>query len=775
MLGDSAMLSRTLKLLAIFVCLILPAQASAIGLIIPNNSDVRPFDVESHRVEIAVTNNAAVTKVTQVFKNHTSRAIEGQFVFPLPRGATVSDFSLWINGKKTKGAVLDKKQARQIYESIVRRTKDPGLVEYMDGRLFRASIFPIPAGGTQKLELKFGQVLKRRGGLYRYTYPLAAGSDYVTAKTEKDFTLTAKVQSPIPITTAYSPTHKVSLQRDGAKKLLVGTEKFHTELDKDFELYLGYSKETIGLNAMTWDTDGDGGEDPYFMMAIAPRVDSAAHEEIGQTYTFVMDTSGSMNGDKIEQARKTLAYCLEHLEEQDNFNVIRFSTGVETLFGEPQQASGDAKKRGVAFAKGLEAAGGTAISAALEKALAQKPANGQPHQIIFVTDGIPTVGETAAPKILAKARTALDSNERLFTFGVGFDVNTRLLDGLASDGRGRSDYVKPGENMEDAVSALYDRISSPVLSDIKIDFGGAKAYDIYPNPTPDLFQGDQVVLFGRHKKAFKKKVKVSGKTGGQKKTFKFGGRKGEEEVDAGKEEGEEDVEEYDTAPLEFIPKLWATRKVGFLLDQIRINGEKKELKDEVVRLAKKFGLVTPYTSYLAVDDSELEGAQPQVRNRNRRSRRGPKLDLDLSGGEPFEGSLSSSAGSSDESAPKRAPRTSSSTRNRAGSQAFGGFGKSTGKSAVQASEATRELKEAEKVEEDEQSTRRWISGKTFALEKDVWVQEGLKSDAKASKVKMYSKKYFQLVQKHPELGKIAKLGDKVLVKLGGTVYRIVPE
>ncbi|WP_168210611.1 VIT domain-containing protein [Persicimonas caeni] len=770
------MLARTLKLFSLLVCLILPAQASAIGLIIPNNSDVRPFDVESHRVEITVTNNAAVTKVTQVFKNHTSRAIEGQFVFPLPRGATVSDFSLWINGKKTKGAVLDKKQARQIYESIVRRTKDPGLVEYMDGRLFRASIFPIPAGGTQKLELKFGQVLKRRGGLYRYNYPLAAGSDYVTAKTEKDFTLTAKVQSPIPITTAYSPTHKVSLQRDGAKKLLVGTEKFHTELDKDFELYLGYSKETIGLNAMTWDTDGDGGEDPYFMMAIAPRVDSAAHEEIGQTYTFVMDTSGSMNGDKIEQARKTLAYCLEHLEAQDNFNVIRFSTGVETLFNEPQQASDDAKKRGVAFAKGLDAAGGTAISAALEKALAQKPAKGQPHQIIFVTDGIPTVGETQAPKILAQARTKLDSNERLFTFGVGFDVNTRLLDGLANDGRGLSDYVKPGENMEDAVSALYDRISSPVLSDIQIDFGGAKAYDIYPNPTPDLFQGDQVVLFGRHKKAFKKKIKVTGKTGGQKKTYKFGGGKRKEKGG----EGEEDVEEYDTAPLEFIPKLWATRKVGFLLDQIRINGEQKELKDEVVRLAKKFGLVTPYTSYLAVDDSELEEAQPQVQNRsgatgNTRSDNVSKFynfdDTNVEGSlvKPDGHSIRGRAASSPK---KRRARKESLSQDLGG---FGGFGKSTGESAVQASEATRDLKEADKVAEDNQSTRRWISGKTFALEEGVWVQEGLKSDAKATKVKMYSKKYFQLVQDHPELGKIAKLGDKVLVKLGGTVYRIVPE
>ncbi len=743
---------------ALLACVLVPIEASAIGLLIPNDSDVRPFDVESHRVEVTVTNNAAVTKIEQVFRNHTNRPMEGQFVFPVPRGATVSDFSLWIDGKKTEGTVLDKQEARRIYESIVRRTRDPGLVEYMDGRLFRASIFPIPAGGTQKLELKFGQVLERRGGLYRYSYPLAVGSDYVTAKTEKDFTLSAKIQSPIPITTAYSPTHRVSTQRTGKKELLVGTEEFHTDLDKDFELYLGYSKEAIGINMMTWDTDGEGGEDGYFMMALAPQVDSEAHEEVGQTYTFVMDTSGSMNGDKIEQARETLTYCLKHLKPQDHFNIIRFSTGVDTLFAKPMAANAEALERGVAFAKGLDAAGGTAISAALEKALSQESADEQPHQIIFVTDGLPTVGETRAPQILTQARDQLQRHERLFTFGVGYDVNTRLLDGLAKDGRGKSDYVKPDESMEDAVAALYDRISAPVLSDLAIDFGGADTYDIYPNPTPDLFQGDQVVLFGRHRKGFAKAIRVTGKAAGETKKYEFGG-------DASSD-SEEDVTEYDTAPLEFIPKLWATRKVGFLLDQIRLNGEQDELKDEVVSLAKEFGLVTPYTSYLAVDDSEFENRQPEPRpnqpraNRQRRTKSSNGLDS----------SLGASGGSQRSS--------SSSTRRRRKQprpQPQMDLSAETGKSGVAASEGTRELKEADQVDEDSGSTRRWIGGKTFEKVDDVWVEEGLEAGEEASEVEMYSKKYFSLVQKHSELGKIAKLGDKVVVKLGGTVYRIVPE
>jgi Ca-activated chloride channel family protein len=743
------------------------SQAFAIGLLIPDNASVRPFDIESHRVDVTVTNNAAVTKVEQVFRNHTNRPMEAQFVFPVPRGATVGDFSLWINGKKTKGAVLDKKQARQIYEDIVRRVRDPGLVEYMDGRLFKASIFPIPPGGTQKLELKFGQVLEKRGGMYRYTYPIAAGKDYVTAKTQKDFTLTVTAQSPMPITTAYSPTHRVSKSHVSDKKVVVGTEELQAELDRDFELYLGYSKSDVGINLMTWDADGEGGENGYFMMAIAPRFEAKAHDEIGQTFTFVMDTSGSMNGEKIEQARKTLAYCLERLDPQDHFNVIRFSTTVEQLYHSPERATDEAKRRGIAFAKSLEAAGGTAIDPALRKALSQNIPDEQPHQVIFVTDGIPTVGATQADKILTDTKHRLTSRDRLFTFGVGFDVNTRLLDGLASHGRGRSDYVKPDENMEEPVSALYSRISAPVLSNVEVDFGGARVYDVYPNPIPDLFRGDQIVLFGRHRSGFARPIEVSGRAGGETKTFEFGGGTSDDT-----ETERANPDDFDTAPLEFIPKLWATRKVGFLLEQIRVNGEQAELKREVTRLGKKFGLVTPYTSYLAVDDSEFEerreprpnpiapraDAEPTEESRSRSS----DMDATLGGSGRAEGS-----------SPK--PRSKRRRRARSGTGDFGAMDKETGEAAVRASERTEQLKSADRVEADSPARTRYIAGTTFRFERGVWVAEGLDREADAKKIEPYSKGYFSLLREHAEFKKYAQLGAPVLFELGGRVYLLTTD
>lgn len=759
----------------IFALLLLSnAPAFAIGLLIPSDTSVRPFDVESHRANVVITNNAAVTTVEQVFRNHTNRQMEAVFVFPIPEGGTVSDFSLWINGKKTKGAVLEKNQARQIYESIVRRAEDPGLVEYMDGKLFRASIFPIPPKGTQKLELKFGQVLRRQGGMNIYEYPLAAGHKYVTAKTTQDFTVTAEIHSSIPITNVYSPSHTIGTYRKSDSKVIVGMEEVGTSLDRDFQLFLSYSKKDIGVSLMTHDPDGNGGEHGYFMLAIAPRVEAAAHDEIGQTFTFVMDTSGSMSGEKIEQARQTLAFCIARLKPQDHFNVVRFSTDVEALWDAPVKATAENRKRGTSFAKELSPAGGTAIEPALALALQQKTPRYQPHQVIFVTDGRPTVGMTNPPSIVKSATEKLGPNERLFTFGVGYEVHAVLLDGLARAGRGRADYVKPGQKLESAVAALYTRISSPVLSNVTISWGDTRVYDVYPNPIPDIFRGDQLVLFGRNRTQFAGKVAVTGYVGKDKKSFGFGGNSSSK-----KNAKAVQLDESSVAPLEFMPKLWATRKVGFLLEQIRINGEQPELKTEVIRLAKKFGLVTPYTSYLAVDDSELEN-RPQTRDERVRiqgdgNRRGWDNDMRPPPAEPMA--------EVEEDAPANAPRpTRRRPRPKADKKkgfAADSFGAASGEGAIQASEATREYQEKSTVGDDDGKSvsRRFVSGRTFELDGRSWSQDGLskKELRKATKIKSYSKEYFSLLKKHPELKRfVGQLGDDFYIKLGRKVYRIVP-
>lgn len=762
-------------LIALLTLATTASSASAIGLMIPKDTGVRPFDVESHRVNVTISNTAAVTTIEQVFRNHTSRPMEATFVFPIPEGATVSDFSLWINGKKTAGAVLEKDEARAIYESIVRRVEDPGLIEYLDGKLFRASIFPIPAGGTQKLEIKFGQVLEKSGGLYRYHYPLSVGQDYVTAKTEKDFTLTAKINGPIPITTVYSPSHKISTHRKSDTEVVVGTEEMYVTLDRDFELYLGHSNQDIGVNIMTHDPDGDGSEDGYFMLALAPRVEVAAHDEIGQTFTFVMDTSGSMAGDKIKQARETLEFCLKRLRPQDTFNVVRFSTDVEALFDNPVEATSRHIDMGVAFAEALSPAGGTAIGPAMERVFEQRTRKDQPHQVIFVTDGIPTVGETEPSEILKMVRDR-HAKTRIFAFGVGFDVNTSLLDGMAAQARGRSDYVKPNEELESAVSALYTRISSPVLTDIKIDFGDARIYDMYPTPIPDLFRGDQVVLFGRFRTGFSSPITVTGMAGADKKTYTFGKKKGKGSTKARRSTPSASY----AAPLEFLPKLWATRKVGYLLEQIRLNGEQAELKQEVIRLAKTFGLVTPYTSYLAVDDSEFDN-----RGRDGRSVMDPETTLDQdetlggsfgkrAGGGEGRGTMQPSLGKS-ENEDKSVRRPSKKTARAPKADSFKGFADDVGEESVAASEATRDYKEKDRMGADDgQTSRQWVSGRTFEWSGDFWIEDGLSATGKKIvEVEAFSSKYFALLKKHRELAKALKLGPNLVIRLDGVTYRFV--
>lgn len=755
-----------------------PTDVQALGLLIPKNASTRPFDLEQHRVNVTITNTAALTKVEQVFRNNTNRPLEATFVFPLPAGATVSNFSLWINGKKTAGAVLEKGKARQIYDSIVRRTEDPGLIEYIDGKIFKASIFPIPAGGTQKLEIQFGQVLAKQGDMYRYVYPLKVGKAYAKAKTNKDFTLTARVLNSVPITAVYSPTHNVSTHKKNQNQVVVGMEQMHATLDRDFELFFGLAQKDIGLNIVTHDPDGEGPEHGYFMAALAPRVKVASHVEIGQTITFVMDTSGSMAGPKIEQARKTLAYCIGQLRPQDHFNVVRFSTDVESLYTQPVAATKQNKAKALGFAKELAAAGGTAIDSALDTALKQTIPAHQPHQVIFVTDGVPTVGDTDTPLILNHVKSHRTKKTRLFTFGVGHDVNVRLLDALAQVSRGRADYVKPdGQDMENAVAALYNRISSPVLTDIKLEFKGTRVFDIYPKQMPDLFKGDQIIVFGRYRGNFSNNIVLSGSAGKKAKVYKYGSK-----VEGKKGKAVKATGQF-LAPMEFMPKLWAARKTGYLLEQIRLNGEQAELKNEVIRLAKKFGLVTPYTSYLAVDDSEFQRPTPRPRPpgtrpgpiRRRVAEKAENKPRSIRPTKRRKSKPSSDMATNDSSIGRG--RAQASAEESAPSVLAGGFGRSSGASAVEASVATRNLKEKKTDSGAIRTRATYLAGRSFQFKSGAWVQKGItaKQMKSAKSATFASSSYMSLMRKNSSLRSLSKLSrDVVYVKVGSKVYKLMP-
>ncbi|MEN9796376.1 MAG: hypothetical protein RL653_72, partial [Pseudomonadota bacterium] len=590
-------LSHTVRLGLLLLLAAAPA-ALAQGMLLPTQPGARPLALQHQRVTATVNDGVALTRVEQVFRNDGPVQLEAHFVFPLPKGAALSEFYLWMNGQKVKGELLEKEKATTIYEGIVRRLADPGLLEYLDTDVFRVRVFPVPARGEQRIELAFTQVLEQRGGVFRYHYPLGATGkgqpQEVQPRTRNDFTFTANLETRAQLKSVYSPTHTLGIHRKGEHEAVAGLEiPSGADLNRDLDLYFSTSDQAVGFSVLTFK---EGSEPGYFLALVSPKADAAPGEVMAKRVTFVIDTSGSMRGQRMELAKQALSYCVTRLNAKDRFNVIRFGSDSESLFNGLVPANRENVDKASAFVSRMEAVGGTAIDEALRLALKDntEPNAVDPHLVMFITDGQPTVGDTDENVISAHAREGRQKGTRLFTFGVGEDLNARLLDRLASEGQGSSEFLRDGREFEQKVSEFYDRVSSPVMTDLQLELSSLGAYDVYPRKLPDLFHGGQLVVMGRYRSAAEGQAVLKGMYKGQPKALEY----------AVKLPGGSTQEE-------FIPRLWAMRKVGFLLEEIRLRGEKPETKDEVITLAKKFGIVTPYTSYLVAEDLPVRDARPR--------------------------------------------------------------------------------------------------------------------------------------------------------------------
>jgi Ca-activated chloride channel family protein len=569
---------------ALLLIALAASPVSAAGLLLPSDGGT-PLAMVDHKVTVRIHDQVSVTRVEQTFRNPTSRALEATYIFPVPAGASVNQFTMWVDGKETRGELVEADKARAVYIDIVRRLQDPGLLEYMGGNVLRLRVFPVPANGDQKVAVAFTAVNKRDSGLIEYTYPLR--TDGKAARTLEKFTLDVSLEAQHKIQSVYSPTHAVKVRHKSDHHADVSFEEKGAALEKDLQLYYSVGDKDVGLTALTYRPDAE--QDGHFLLLIAPRAELAQTQRVARDMVFVLDTSGSMAGAKMDQARKALKYCLDRLPDGDRFAVLNFATTVnhhrEGLTNVTRDSIAGAKK----WVDDLEATGGTAIDEALRAALDLRSHDrNRSFTVVFFTDGQPTIGETNPDKIIHNVLDRNTIQTRIFTFGVGDDVNAVLLDRLAEETRAVSSYIRPEEDIEVKVSALQSKISHPVLTDLKLTVGDKMTLkEVYPAQLPDLFHGGQLVVLGRYSGKGHAAVTLTGKVGDQEKQFVY-------EVDFSGKTGDD---------KNFLADLWARRKVGYLLDQIRRNGEKKELVDEVVKLAKKHGITTPYTSYLVVPDN----------------------------------------------------------------------------------------------------------------------------------------------------------------------------
>jgi len=764
--------ARTIGAFAALVCVVAATTAHARGLMIPDDPSLGALELRAQSVEIDIRDHAASTHVTQVFYNPTPRDLEATYYFAIPAGAVTTDFALWMNGERVAGEVLPRDQARATYESIVRRMQDPGLLEYVDAELFRASIFPVPAGGEQRVEITYASVVPHEGSHLRYTYPMHGSSG-----TMGTFAVTGTIHTTSRIGAVYAPYHDVEVIReDDPHRALIGMEATDATPDTDFELYIGLADSDVGMSVITYEPDT--GEDGYFMLTLTPTSQLDSLDVVPKQVTLVVDISGSMAGPQMDQARDLLRYSVNHLNPEDTFNIITFSTGVQAVFDTPRRADRGARNEALAFIDTLRARGSTNISGALERALQDPTSPDRPHAIIFITDGIPTVGETSIDALIDLTRNATsDGDRRIFTFGVGYDVNTRLLDTMARRGRGVSGYVRPQEDLSDTIGEFYASISSPLLTHLEFDFGAVEVEQLYPNPLPDLYRDGQVTLFGRYNASATAPVIVTGYSGSERITMEF----------------TPDFSGRNATDRDFVANLWARRHIDTLLTLIEDHGEEDAWVREVTELGVAWNIVTPYTSYLSLEPSmrhmlpptptttpsttsaRMHGTAQSAPDADMSSRSGgfaPPADEDAAEMEAQDlgvvgsgrggGGFERSRRAQDQPAPAAAPRGS-------GSRA------EVGREAVESSlDRSANLRDATRVAPGgAEATRRVVDGRGFVRASDAWVEDGLDPSARPDRtIRAMSDEYFQLITDHPELARVLALGDRVRFRLGREVIEI---
>lgn len=575
------------------------------GIIMDRRADtsvvpvVGQYEIRQIAIDAQVRDQVASVQVTQEFYNPTPGTLEVEYLFPLPADGAIRSMTLMVDGKEMPGQLLAADEARRIYEEIVRRKKDPALLEWMGQGLFKTSVFPVPAGKSCKLVLRYTQLLAREQDRVTFSYPL--GTQKLSGKPVQLLSVRVTMDAKQPIKSIYSPSHAVTITRPGDRSAVATLEMRDVLPGGDFRLIYGVNDQQVGATLLSYRPDDS--EDGYFLLLASPGLTRPDAKTPEKTVIFVIDKSGSMSGKKIAQARDAARFVLGTLNEGDRFNLIVYDDAVQAFKPELQMCNDASKREAMAFVDNIRDGGSTNINEALRTAMGMIQDDSRPAYILFLTDGLPTAGEQNEMKIAENVKNANGHHARLIAFGVGDDVNARLLDRLSHGNGGVSEFVKPSDNLEGPVSRFASRLTAPVLANVKVTMEGTDINRAYPRDLGDLFEGGQIVWVGRYRKSGNVRVTIGGSVSGNPRKF---------------ESSTTLASASSGSAYEFVERLWAVRRIGELIDQIDLHGRNEELIHELTALSTKYGILTPYTSFLANEAVEFRAvaANAAVTGRN---------------------------------------------------------------------------------------------------------------------------------------------------------------
>jgi len=563
--------------LAVVLCSTVPAQ-----MLVPrtavDQTDLPPLQVKYQHVTVDVDDQVARTSIEQVFVNNTERDLKASYFFPLPERASIYDFAYYVKGERIAGEIREKGEARRTYDRIVAQMKDPAILEQVGRDLFKAEIYPVSPDEPMKVELRYSEILPYDKGRIRYTYPLAMKGRAVELG---ELSVALRIADQKRITKLHSETYALDVIRKSDREFAASFEETKVTPEQDLSLVYEVESEDFGVNFVAYRPDA--AEPGYFMLIMCPQEKTDRADIVKKDVVFVFDRSGSMKGEKVSQAKAAMKYCVESLAEGDRFTVLTFAAETTSLEEKLVPVTDESKRAAGEYIAGLEARGGTAIDDALTAAL--KAFDDSPAQktIIFCTDGRPTVGPRDAATIVGHVEEGNTQGVRVFCFGVGDDVDDYLLLKLATDNRGAEQHVKTGESIEVKVGEFYDKVNTPLLVDLALDFGGVSTELVHPRELPDVFKGSQLLVAGRYKKPGATNILLTGDLNGKVQSYERAVTFPEEETENA-----------------FVGRVWARQRINQLVDLMRLEGETAEVKDEIIALSKEWTVQTPYTSFLAI-------------------------------------------------------------------------------------------------------------------------------------------------------------------------------